>query len=772
LVSGHSGTAFAASIDGDGNAQKVGDQSKPASDAQVGVGSEIVVTANRREESIQKVPISISAVSGNALADSKVANVNDLGQVIPSIQIRNQFGGASPQTFIRGVGNASFVTTSVSPVGFYVDGIYIGQNIAQGLQLFDIERVEVLRGPQGTLFGRNTTGGLLNVVTRKPRLNADINGEFNVTVGDYGTFNADGALGGPISSTLAYRLAFTRQSDNGVFRSVNPNFVNDSNIGAIDSMAARGQFLWEPTAPLTVLFNGHWGRSSGGLVANKPGFLDSATVTNCPPGAISGAVGNGCTDPFGFGVRDTPGFHDTTSGTPGYERVNAYGGSVEVNYDLSGYTLTSVTAWDKADLNRLHDSEGHELSFLNSTFLADAQYWSQELRISSPVGGALNWVAGLYYYGDRNETFAHYGSGDLFGSGIAQKMRLKTESFAAFADGVFEIASGLKITAGARWTSDERRAEIETWATNSLGLVSPPAVPPSIIPAVSASGAVDEALATAAFLAPLIPFTKLKKTWKKWSGRASLSYSIDDRNLVYGTWSYGFKGGEFNGSAIISPDEVGISDPEYVSNYEIGYKASAYDGAVRANISAFYMNYKNQQVQSYVTAASVFPALTNAGASRIKGVEFDTQVRLGFDWLFSLSGSYLDAEFTQLFDPVLGDRSGNRLPSAPKGTLNGMVRHQKDIGSGTLITQANVRWNSNLFFTVENEPGLKQPAYAVVDARISYNFLRNSAEVGLFAKNLLDKKFFVSGYDLRAFGSNTLQVGRPRVIGVDASFEF
>ena len=182
------------------------------------------------------------------------------------MQLRTEFGVATPFAFIRGIGNNGFVATSISPVGFYSDGVYIGQNIAQGLQLFDVERIEVLRGPQWTLFVRNTTGGLINVITRKPRIGDGTNGELKVTAGQYGTLNVDAAIGGELGPNMAYRLALSRQSDDGVFRNVNPNFTGDRDVGDTDANGVRAQLLWEPTDSLSALLNVHWGESDGGMV--------------------------------------------------------------------------------------------------------------------------------------------------------------------------------------------------------------------------------------------------------------------------------------------------------------------------------------------------------------------------------------------------------------------------------------------------------------------------------------------------------------------------
>lgn len=737
---------------------------------------EIIVTANRREESIQKVPISISAVSAEALGKSKIMNVSDIGQLVPSVEFRNEFGVASPFTYIRGVGNSGFATNSISPVGFYSDGVYIGQNIAQGLQLFDVERIEVLRGPQGTLFGRNTTGGLINVISRKPSLTVGLQGQVDATIGEYGTFNANGAVGDALGSTAAFRIAVSRQGDNGAFRNVNPHLGKDR-IGAIDATAARGQLLWSPDSRFTALLNVHWGESNGGIVPHKPGFFADATGSNCPPGAIGGVYGNGCTDPYGHGVTGSPNYRETTADIAGFERIRAFGTALELNYFAGDYTITSTTAWDKATLRRLQDADGHELSFMSASFTANARYWSQELRIASPGDAPFTWVAGLNYYGDRNRAFNHFGSGDAdagngFGLGIAQRTFVRTQSYAAFLDATYHFTDSLRLTAGARWTVDKRRASISTWATNAYGVVHDPAAPTIFVPALSASGFISEAQAEAALLAPLIPHTELKRTWRKWSGRASLSYDLDRRNMVYASWAHGFKGGDFNGAAIISPIEVGISNPEYVDNYEIGYKGALLDGAVRLAIDAFYMDYSNQQVQSYNDPTAVFPAISNAAAARIKGFEFESTFLPVQGLQLTLNGTYLNAKFTKYDDPVAGNRSGNRLANSPNWTLSGSARYGFAAGDGELAIQANARWSSDYYFDVDNSPGLYQPSYAVVDMRIDYSFANERLTIGAFAKNLFDKKYLSNAFDLRSFGENVIQIARPRLLGVDASYKF
>lgn len=733
---------------------------------------EVVVTATKREESIQKIPVSISAVSGEQLAEMQAADVKDLGKFVPGLQLRTEYSLSTPFAFIRGVGNYGFVVTSISPVGFYSDGIYIGQNIAQGLQLFDLERIEVLRGPQGTLFGRNTTGGLINVISRKPRLGAGTNGEFKITAGDYGTLNLNAAFGSELGETAAFRIALSRQSDDGVFRNVNPDFTGDRDVGDTDADGARAQLLWEPTDSLSALFRAHWGKSDGGMVINKAGWLANADGTNCPAGAITGALYNGCSDPYGFGLTETNGWFESGESFAGAEEIDSHGFSAELNWTLGDYTLTSVSAWDAADVSRLQDADGAALAFMHATFIADTSYWSQELRLASNYTGPWNWLAGVYYYGDRNRSFANFAFGDLGGTGIGQSVRQETESYAIFADINYRFAERWTLSAGFRWTSDQRTTSIETWLDNAAGVIGAPAAPPSVVPVLPANVLVTESMARAAFLAPLIPYSELERTWREPSGRVSLSYAIDDDRLLYGTVSRGFKGGEFNGVAIISPEEVSLTNPEYITSYELGVKSSWLDSRLRANVAIFYMDYEDQQVMTYLSPDAVFPALSNVGASEISGVEFELEARPGTGWALGLSGSYLDATVKDFFDPVLGNRAGNRLNDAPKWSFSGFARYEHALPKGTLSVQAQGSWSAFHYFQIENQPGLFTKSYGTVDARAAYTFRNDSMEIGIFAKNLLDKGYSPGGFDLNAFGAMVFQMGRPRLVGADFTYRF
>jgi iron complex outermembrane receptor protein len=315
---------------------------------------EVIVTATKRESSAQSVPIPLTGISAEQIQKLGITSTYDLSAYAPGLQLKPQFGVTSPDIVLRGVGSQSFFPNTISPVGFYSDGVYIGQSIVQGFQLFDVERIEVLRGPQGTLFGRNTTGGLVNVISQKPEVGGALQGHVEVSAGDYGALSADAAVGAPLGAQSAGRLAVLHQESDGAF----DNVFRNSDDGAIDLTSARAQLRWQPVEALDVLLNAHAGWNRGQIRPQKAAYPAAATlppsslppayqppIDNCPPGApTDGSFQSGCTDQFGFGLTDADGYHDTKTSFESVEDVDTHGFSAEVNWQLGRHTLTSVTA--------------------------------------------------------------------------------------------------------------------------------------------------------------------------------------------------------------------------------------------------------------------------------------------------------------------------------------------------------------------------------------------------------------------------------------------
>lgn len=730
---------------------------------------EVVVTATKREESLLDIPISVTAFSAETIESLGFSQSYDIASHVPNMQFMAESSQSTPFIFLRGIGNTSFYASSINPVAVYVDQAYVGQNVAQGFQLFDLERVEVLRGPQGTLFGRNATGGLVNFITRKPEIGADPDARIRLTGGDFGRFDVEAAGGMSLGDQAAVRVAAFQQLGSGMYDHVTPG-IGDEDYGDVDNLALRGLLRWAPSTELDVLFNVHYGNDDSHLTAEKPGYIISPFgVPNCPAGAQSGALNNGCSDPFGLGQTVDPDLDHVQFSYAPYQDLETWGISLEVNYEFENHTLTSLTAWDTVDLRRLGDDDANVAVILNDTFLVDTEWFSQELRLASEYTGPWNWILGANYYVDDLKNNLNFAAADLppppgipFPLGLAQDLHQETETWAVFGELTWEVHPDWKFRIGGRLTEDQRSVDINSFAF--------------VASAVRLGAPIPVSDVLAAFAFPLLPQTDLESDWLEWSGRAALDWSFAEDQMLYVSAARGFKGGEFNGGALFDLSEATIADPEFMNNYEIGYKGVLLDGHMHTNITGFYMEYEDQQVLiSNPTPFGFLPNLQNAGSSEIMGFEFDVSWQATEAWFLQFGGAYLDAEFEEFFDPTLGiDRAGNSLAHAPEWNLNGIIRYETPVRDGLLAAQMDWWWLDNQYFTVENNPALSEAAHGEVNARVSYLFWDEHVELAMFVKNISDERYSVTGFDTASsgFGANIFVLNRPRTFGGEISIKF
>jgi iron complex outermembrane receptor protein len=731
---------------------------------------EIVVTATKRVESAQDIPISLTAFDAKSIRELGFRQSFDVAAQTPNLQFMAEASNSIPFIFLRGIGNTSFFPNSINPVGVYADSVYLGQSVTQGFQLFDLERIEVLRGPQGTLFGRNTTAGLINFISQKPSVADGLNGRGEVTVGDFGQFDVEGALGFPMGDKFAARLAVLQRTSDGMYDNVNPAVGGD--FGEVDALSFRGQLLWQPTDNFSGLLRISYFDDDSDISSYKPGYIESPFgVPNCPPGAVSGALNNGCSDPFGFGLTVVPNLQDNQSSFDSRQHLETTGVSAEINWEFGDYMLTSISSYHDADMTRFEDDDSNTLTIIHDTFLVDADFVSQELRLTSNLAGPMNWLVGLYYYSDDLHSNIFFNSLDLgpppdLGVPVpiylGQDVRQKTDTYAVFGDISYVFAERWTASLGLRYTKDERDVDVNAFIGDATMV-------PNLVP-------ISKAQAQAAALFPTIPPTKVDDDWTKLSGNVSLEYAFNDNQMVYVSAARGFKGGEFNGGALIDVAEATVTDPETLDSYELGYKGLLLDQALQFNITGFYMEYDDQQVLiSATTPAGILPSLQNAASSEIKGVEWDIKWQPTDELYFSFGGAYLDAELDNFFDPVLGvDRSGNDQAHAPEWNFNGVIRYSAKLFGRTASAQVDGDWRDSQYFTVENDQALKEGSYGLVNTRLGYRFLDEKAEAAIFVRNIFDENYIATGFDANKanFGANQFVVGTPRTYGVQLSYEF
>jgi iron complex outermembrane receptor protein len=721
---------------------------------------EVVVTATRRTESAQDIPVSITAVSADVLDTAGVVDARDLVALAPNLSTQGSFGRTAPSFFIRGIGNTQFNTNANSKVGVYVDDVYLNSPAVQGVQLFDIERVEIARGPQGYLFGQNTTGGLVRAIVEKPRIGAGLTGEINATVANYDEIDVDGALGFDLGERAAARLSVTSLQSKGY----QENRLLGTDEGDTDVLAGRAQLLFAPSDDLEFLLNIHGSQDDSELIPYKQlGLVDPATFGPCPaPG-----LGSSCTDFFGY--DDTTDYHEGMYDMPNqFNHVDAEGASLTINWQLAASALTSVTAYEQNDSEIHEDTDVSPNDVVHGDYTGSPEQFSQEIRLTSTSDGPLRWLGGLYYFTEDYDGSAHFairgfGPGALTGfgttlEGAGQSSSMQTDSYAVFGNVDYSFSDQLRLSVGLRYTHEEKDVDYVGFITNSN----------DVLPEDFIDG--DDVIAIGLF--QTIDFHE-KKDWDDVSGRISLDYRFTPDVLGYVSYARGFNSGNYNGGAFFDQSEATLVDPEKLNAYEIGVKSELADGTVRLNADVFYYDFKDQQafILASGSGGAPFQQLSNAAASTLYGAEAELVWKPVEALLLQAGAGYTHSKFDEFNSPLGGDLSGNELPSAPEWNFNLMARYEWQLSAGTLAISADTKFTDDQFFSVNNDPLLAQDAYWLTNARIEFAAPNDRWSVAVWARNLADEDYFVAGFDLASFGFDQLVVGAPRTYGLTVGFK-
>lgn len=699
----------------------------------------IVVTAQKRAQNLQDVPVSVSAFDTQMIADAGFTNSLSIGDQVPNLEIKT-FGGV-PNIFIRGVGNNDFNSSSIGPISVYRDDVVVASTGSQIFSLFDLERIEVVRGPQGTLFGKNATGGAIQFFSKLPEDRFEGNARFGY--GRFSLFEGEVAASLPITDGFSVRVAgMIRKRDGEKF-----NRFDGTDAIDVDEAAARAIFRLRPGPDTDLRLTVGGGRDRSDYLENKP------------VGTINGADLFGYTDPF-----------------PDDERLLNFNGpsrnhsdNVFVNFvaqhDFGDWSVRSLTGYDKSDVDNAVDVDGGPLRVDEITFLTDAEQFTQELQLSYD-DGTLNAIAGLYYF---YEDFNARSNADLLGELtfaqgalplITQATR-KNKAYAAFGQATYAVVPELRLTVGARYTIDKVRA------THQADLVS---------------GFFDDDIPNGAPV-PLVPFASLRDSYKSFSWRLSADYDVTDDVLAYVSVDKGFKAGGFNIGIITSVAERTQVDPETLISYEIGFKSTLFDRNLRLNVAAFYYDYSDLQVLSVNTqAGSAVPTLglDNAADATIKGVEVEAFATPS-DWLdLGLNFGILDAKFKNYLsgaiDPVTGlprDFSGNRLPGAPKFTLSANAQITVPVGRFETRWRAEYNFTGKKYYNNAQDPLISSgDGYGLLNLRASLSDPDNGWELAAWAKNVTNKAYIVDATDTRGFGFVPRYYGERATYGAEIRLTF
>jgi len=511
-----------------------------AQEAENSLMSDIVVTARKRDESAQTVPVAISAFNGAQLQALGVTESKDLGKFTPGLQWKSDSPFAGNVIFVRGVGNNTTLFTGSPAVAVYLDESYLNSQAFHGFSTFDVDRVEVLKGPQGTLYGRNTTGGAIKYITKQPDLTKDLTGEVNVNLGNFGLRKVDGGIGAALSDKVALRIGFVSHDRGGIY----DDYARNTKTTDINVKAIRMQLLMEPTEEFSILLGGTYARArSDDVRFKRVDTVDPATISFGPGGpSFSGRCANpgvgtapGCTSILQLlGVpddlnRDAFQVQSNLSKSESLERVNSWGAWLTMNYDFGNATLTSATSYYHLNHQGPQDVDGSAFNIAAIFDEGRPRQFSQEVRLTSDGSGDLRWVLGGYYF---SEDITQLKPVNLAGIGIGfgSTGKQKTDAIAAFAEGSYRMTDALDLTVGLRWSRDKRDVDFTYFTFASDGREN-----------YRYRDVVAQGFGPGTFT-----LNGQNKAWSNLSGRLTLSYKIDEQVMVYASANRGYKGGEFN----------------------------------------------------------------------------------------------------------------------------------------------------------------------------------------------------------------------------------
>jgi iron complex outermembrane recepter protein len=698
---------------------------------------EVVVTSRKREENLQDVPVSIQAVTSSELQMRSLDTLNDVGQHTTNLNFgqQAQSGSSANTVYIRGVGQSDTLAAFDPGVGIYMDGVYLGRMTALDLDLTNIERVEVLRGPQGTLFGKNTNGGAISIVTQKPNIHADRpEGRVQLTTGSHSRFDAIASVDIPVvNDVAALQASFARRKQDGF-----SNRIDGQEQANTDRYLGRLALLVKPTESLELLL-----AADGSTYNQATSAYRLVQVRTASPVPTLYALFT----PYRYDdrwVTGNPYFYDGTG--PNQDDGKVWGTSLTVTWTADWATLKSITAFRGSSIDNSVDADGSPLTVLSEFEIIRQHQFSQEFQLAGAAfSDRLKWVTGLYYFKESaidNNSFN--GAVEFFqgAADFSQDLTITNRSYAAYGQATYALTDALNLTVGARGTSEKKQ----------VGRVQTAQVP----------------------IAP-------DGSWTSFLPRVGLDYHFTKRVMGYVSAAEGEKSGGFNGRAA-SVAEFNRFDPEKVWTYEVGMRSDLLDERVRFNGTVFYSRYTDMQVQlnKSVTDPATgrpvpFTVVGNIPSADIRGAEAELTV-IPVERLKVIAGvGITDGRYKELLagaPMTLQDRFIN----APHTSIDGAVEYTAPITSDYTATgRVDYIQKSRIEYDYGNSPLVSQPAYSLVNARLRFDATRLGVSVSVFGTNLTNKVYAVGGHDDGPQGSLGFvlqQMAPPRQWGVSAEYRF
>ena len=717
----------------------------------------IQITARKRVENAQEVPVAVSALQGDNLDaySSAGMDIRFMNAKIPSLSIESSFGRSFPRFYVRGLGNTDFDLNASQPVSLVVDEVVQENAILKGFPVFDVARVEVLRGPQGTLFGRNTPAGLVKFDTVKP--SQDFDGYGSVSYGSRGAVDFEGAVGGALTDRLSTRVSLLWQDKDDYIDNRAPGYEQKDVLGGYTDQAARIQFLYEGD-DFTGLFNYHIRDMDGSPIAFRANVIKQGS--------------NDLVDGYEHDVV----FHDAASRAT--QQVDSQGASLKLEWDLANHTITSISAWESAEIYSRADIDGGyggysinnvpvamgpgfiPFSSESADGIPEHDQYTQELRLSSNFAGDLNYQVGLFYFDEaltiENYSYDTAANGALNGYVLQQQ---DTKAWAVFGSVDYTFTDDFKVTAGLRYSDDEKE--------------------------FSANRTLSPAGGGALFLTENPSDDHI--SWD-----ISSNYKINDDVNWYARIANSFRAPSIQGR-ILFGDEVTVAKSETVTSYETGIKSDVLDGRGRVNATVFYYQMDDQQLTA-VGGGANFNRLVNADKTTGYGFELDTEWVLTDELNATFNLSYNKTELKDndlavavcaqctVKDPTFQvpgafgpeDRAildGNSLPHAPEWISNLTLRYTKELAGGDFFAYTDISYRSEIDFFLYESVEFEGKSLLETGLRAGYAWAEGDYEyeVSAFVRNMFDEQQVIGAID---FNNNTGMVNEERYIGAEFKVKF
>ena len=738
-----------------------------------GTLEEVIVTAQKRVQNAQDVPIAMTTLTGEEIRDLGFETAADVQYQTPGLIVSYSSTNAIPNFVLRGVGLNDFTAIQSSPVAVHVDEVYYGNSTMLNFLLFDIERVEVLKGPQGTLYGRNSTGGSVNFFANQPT--EEFQAGLDLGIGNYSSRSVEGFVGGALGDGVSGRFSFNAVNQGG------GPFEHPTlgEIGQTSKQAFRGQLLWDGaedwSAHLTVF--GGSDDSDGNQYHGIASYTNDGSFEICPSvGAGSLRASRDCSfDGFGRSIADDDDPFTLQNGVVNRDAIDAFGAVLKIERDLGFGTFASITSYNTLDRKSQEDADGSVERNIDVGYETDFSQFTEELRLSSSGEDAWAWTLGLFYSTDdlvtpRTETDL----ADLF-DGFRQNhaYELATDSFALFWHNEYAFSDTVSLVGGLRFT-DETRSFVGGTINVAAGqgptgdgdfVASPGPLPGNFS---------DPAVFDEAFVDDEIGFSKA-------SWLIGLSVDTGDSTMVYGTVSNGFKSGGFVGDITLAPILNEPYDAETLTAYEIGIKADLLGAALRWNSSLFFYDYQDIILALTLTdtgelGLDTFLINENGANADVSGLESEIwwapsdylDIKLGATWLNTEQESIPTSPFkvSELLD-------GSELPYAPGFSANGLIRYERPVSTGWLgFAQFDFTARSDYFGEATNAPLTLLEGYTLYNVRLGAEPQDGAWSVNVWAKNLADEGYSQYVNDLSSLGSILTTPGLPRTYGLDFSLRF